>query len=81
MNPPQGCFTHLGGKYIRVDQLFGWELVMTFLLVSVVFAVAISKPGHGNIGPLAVVSGCTQQTSTDTPLPAAHQPASCSVSW
>ena len=28
---------------------------MTFLLVSVVYAVAISKPGHGNIGPLAVV--------------------------
>lgn len=28
---------------------------MTFLLVSVVFAVAISRPGHGNIGPLAVV--------------------------
>lgn len=55
--PPQGCFTHLGGHYIRVDQLFGWELLMTLLLVSVVYAVAISKPGHGNIGPLAVVSG------------------------
>lgn len=27
---------------------------MTFLLVSVVYAVAISKPGHGNIGPLAI---------------------------
>ncbi|KAL4439446.1 hypothetical protein ABPG77_008775 [Micractinium sp. CCAP 211/92] len=53
-NAGPGCFTHLGGKYIRVDQLFGWELVMTFLLVSVVFAVAVSKPGHGNIGPLAV---------------------------
>jgi glycerol uptake facilitator-like aquaporin len=53
--PPQGCFTHLGGHFIRVDQLLGWELVMTFLLVSVVFAVAISRPGHGNIGPLAVV--------------------------
>ncbi|KAL4437267.1 hypothetical protein ABPG75_004406 [Micractinium tetrahymenae] len=53
-NEGPGCFTHLGGKFIRVDQLFGWELVMTFLLVSVVFAVAVSKPGHGNIGPLAV---------------------------
>ena len=30
---------------------------MTFLLVTVVYAVAISKPGHGNIGPLAVVCG------------------------
>lgn len=36
-------------------QLFGWELVMTCVLVSVVFAVAVAKPGHGNIGPLAVV--------------------------
>lgn len=27
---------------------------MTFVLVSVVYAVAISKPGHGNIGPLAI---------------------------
>jgi glycerol uptake facilitator-like aquaporin len=52
----QGCFTHLGGKFIKLDQLFGWELVMTFLLVSVVFAVAVTKPGNGNIGPLAVVS-------------------------
>ncbi|EFN53106.1 hypothetical protein CHLNCDRAFT_26177, partial [Chlorella variabilis] len=53
-NEGPGCFTHLGGHYIRVDQLFGWELLMTLLLVSVVYAVAISKPGHGNIGPLAV---------------------------
>lgn len=53
----QGCFTHEGGQFIRVDQLFGWEVVMTFVLVSVVYAVAISKPGHGNIGPLVVVSG------------------------
>ncbi|KAI7845299.1 hypothetical protein COHA_001142 [Chlorella ohadii] len=53
-NEGPGCFTHLGGQFIRKDQLFGWELVMTFVLVSVVYAVAISKPGHGNIGPLAV---------------------------
>ncbi|KAL4855858.1 putative aquaporin TIP3-2 [Chlorella vulgaris] len=53
-NEGPGCFTHLGGKFIKLDQLFGWELVMTFLLVSVVFAVAVTKPGHGNIGPLAV---------------------------
>ncbi|PSC73881.1 glycerol transport activity [Micractinium conductrix] len=53
-NEGPGCFTHLGGQYIRKDQLFGWELVMTFVLVSVVYAVAISNPGHGNIGPLAV---------------------------
>lgn len=27
---------------------------MTFVLVSTVYAVAVTKPGHGNIGPLAV---------------------------
>ena len=52
-HPPTLCRQE-GGKYIRLDQLFGWELIMTLLLVSVVFAVAISKPGMGNIGPLAI---------------------------
>eukprot|EP00887_Chlorella_sp_A99_P005504 scaffold1.g5504.t1 len=49
-----GCFTHEHGTPIRLDQLFGWELVMTFLLCAVVHAVAVSKPGFGNVGPLAV---------------------------
>ncbi|KAK9830482.1 hypothetical protein WJX72_011971 [[Myrmecia] bisecta] len=49
-----GCFTHLGGHPIGKSQLFWWETIMTFTLVSVVFAVAVTKPGHGNIGPLAV---------------------------
>lgn len=33
---------------------FGWELTMTFLLVAVVYAVAIGKPSFVETGPLAV---------------------------
>ena len=33
---------------------FGWEAVMTFLLVAVVYAVAIGKPSFVETGPLAV---------------------------
>ena len=34
--------------------LFGWETVMTFVLVSVVYAVAVGEPSFGNFGPYAV---------------------------
>ena len=34
--------------------LFGWETVMTFVLVSVVYAVAVGEPSFGNVGPYAV---------------------------
>ena len=34
--------------------LFGWEVIMTFVLVSVVYAVAIGDPSFGAMGPLAV---------------------------
>jgi hypothetical protein len=34
--------------------LFGWELVVSFILVSVVYAVAIGEPSFGNIAPFAV---------------------------
>ena len=33
---------------------FGWEFVMTFFLVAVVYAVAIGKPNFVETGPLAV---------------------------
>lgn len=33
---------------------FGWEAVMTFVLVAVVYAVAIGKPSFTETGPLAV---------------------------
>lgn len=51
-NSGVGCFhTGVGVTY---GQLFGWELVMTFILVSVVYAVAVGEPSFGNVGPLAV---------------------------
>jgi len=34
--------------------LFGWEAVMTFVLVSVVYAVASGDPSFGAMGPLAI---------------------------
>ncbi len=34
--------------------LFGWETVMTFVLVSVVYAVAVGEPSFGIMGPFAV---------------------------
>ena len=37
-----------------VGQLFGWETVMTFVLVSTVYAVAIGEPSCGVVGPVAV---------------------------
>jgi aquaporin TIP len=35
-------------------ELFLWELVLTFVLVYVVYAVAVAEPGHGNVGPLVM---------------------------
>lgn len=34
--------------------LFGWETIMTFVLVSVVYAVAIGEPSFGVMGPFAM---------------------------
>ena len=30
------------------------QAIMTFTLVMVVYATAVTKPGHGNIAPLAI---------------------------
>ena len=49
-----GCFTHLKGVQISKAQLFWWECIMTFVLVSVVYATAVTKPGHGSLAPLAI---------------------------
>jgi glycerol uptake facilitator-like aquaporin len=51
-----GCFeptVDLGGS-LTTAQLFGWEVVMTFVLISVVYACGIAKPGHGSFTPLVV---------------------------
>ncbi len=41
-------------KWMLQGMAFGWEFVMTFLLVAVVYAVAIGKPSFTETGPLAV---------------------------
>lgn len=51
-NGGTGCFTR--GIDVSMGMLFGWEAVMTFVLVSVVYAVAVGEPSFGNVGPLAV---------------------------
>ncbi|DBA83333.1 TPA: hypothetical protein ACH3X2_006580 [Trebouxia sp. C0005] len=47
-----GCFK--AGTGLTRGMAFGWEFVMTFLLVAVVYAVAIGKPSFTETGPLAV---------------------------
>lgn len=47
-----GCFTPSHG--LTRGMAFGWEAVMTFVLVAVVYAVAIGKPSFSETGPLAV---------------------------
>ena len=49
-----GCFTHLKGVQISKAQLFWWECIMTFVLISVVYATAVTKPGHGSMAPLVI---------------------------
>lgn len=36
------------------SKVFGWECVMTFTLISAVYACGIAKPGHGSFTPLVV---------------------------
>ena len=49
-----GCFTHTKGTVITRSQLWWWETIMTFTLTSVVYATAVTKPGHGSLAPLAI---------------------------
>jgi glycerol uptake facilitator-like aquaporin len=50
-----GCFDDtVIGKGLTHSQLFGWEVVMTFTLISVVYACGVAKPGHGSFTPLVV---------------------------
>nr|ART66197.1 MIP1 [Chlamydomonas sp. ICE-L] len=47
-----GCFGPAPG--VTHGHVFGWELMMTFLLVMTVYASAVATPGHGNTAPLAI---------------------------
>lgn len=49
---PRCVMTHSGCGI--AGMLFGWETVMTFVLVSTVYAVAIGEPSFGVVGPFAV---------------------------
>lgn len=51
-NSGTGCFDT--GAGVTLGMLFGWETVMTFVLVSTVYAVAIGEPSFGVVGPFAV---------------------------
>jgi glycerol uptake facilitator-like aquaporin len=54
-NGGPGCFDPTTiDQTITRSQLFGWEVVMTFTLISVVYACGVAKPGHGSFTPLAV---------------------------
>ncbi|KAF6260340.1 aquaporin-like protein [Scenedesmus sp. NREL 46B-D3] len=45
-----GCFAANG---ISLGQAFGWEAIMTFLLVVTIYSVAVGRPDFGIMGPLA----------------------------
>lgn len=47
-----GCFTP--DPTISDAQLFGWEAMMTFVLIGAVYSCGIAKPGHGSFTPLVV---------------------------
>ncbi|CAE7943311.1 AQP [Symbiodinium sp. KB8] len=50
-----GCFDRgTIGEGITDEQVFGWECVMTFTLISCVYACGVAKPGHGSHTPFAV---------------------------
>ena len=50
-----GCFDHTVINPDLTDaQIFGWECVMTFTLISCVYACGVAKPGHGSHTPFAV---------------------------
>lgn len=51
-NTGVGCFKPAAG--ITNGQLFGWEFILSFILVSTVYACAIGAPNFGNIAPMAV---------------------------
>ncbi len=48
-----GCFSYLGTNLTNY-QILGWEFFFTFVLIWVVYASAVSMPGHGSVGPLSM---------------------------
>lgn len=48
--------THIAAPLqdISLGQAFGWELLMTFLLLVTIYSVAVGEPSFGIVGPLAI---------------------------
>ncbi|KAK9816284.1 hypothetical protein WJX74_004177 [Apatococcus lobatus] len=54
-NMAAGCFQvsdDIG--HITKGMAFGWECIMTFTLVAIVYSVALGEPNFGNVGPLVI---------------------------
>lgn len=54
------CFDSQHSGFSGWWNLFGWEIIMTFVLIMVVYSAVIT-PGHGDVGPLVIgltVVGC-----------------------
>ena len=54
------CFDSRYEGAKSVWNLFGWEIIMTFVLIMVIYSAVIA-PGHGDVGPLVIgitVAGC-----------------------
>lgn len=49
-----GCIEMNANPALSQVQLFGWEFLMTFTLISCVYACGVAKPGHGSFTPLVV---------------------------
>lgn len=50
-----GCFDgSVVDPALSDAQLFGWEAMMTFVLIGAVYSCGVAKPGHGSFTPLVV---------------------------
>jgi glycerol uptake facilitator-like aquaporin len=77
-NGGPGCFddTTISPDITR-SQLFGWEVMMTFTLISVVYACGIAEPGHGSFTPLVVGLSLVTCAMTGESVGQEQSPSSC----
>lgn len=52
--PGAECVGSFAPHGISLGQAFGWELLMTFVLVITVYSVAVGEPSFGIVGPAAI---------------------------
>ncbi|KAJ9514491.1 hypothetical protein QJQ45_016227 [Haematococcus lacustris] len=58
-----GCFAPM--KSLTNWGLFGWETLLTFLFIAVMYAAIFVRPGHGDAAPLAAALALFAALSTD----------------